>query len=102
MLLKKTITPKTRAIIPVHLYGHPANMEEINKIAKEHNLFVIEDAAEAHGAEVNGKRVGGLGDAGIFSFYGNKNITSGEGGMITTNNEKIFNKNEILKRSCHE
>ena len=72
-------------------------MVEINKIAKEHNLFVIEDAAEAHGAEVNGKRVGGLGDAGTFSFYGNKNITSGEGGMITTNDEKIYNKMRYLR-----
>lgn len=95
--IQKAITPKTRAIIPVHLYGHPANMEEINRIAKEHNLFVIEDAAEAHGAEVNGKRVGGLGDAGTFSFYGNKNITSGEGGMITTNDEKIYNKMRHLR-----
>jgi perosamine synthetase len=95
--IKKAITPKTRAIIPVHLYGHPANMVEINKIAKEHNLFVIEDAAEAHGAEINGRRVGGLGDAGVFSFYGNKIITTGEGGMITTNDEKLYNKMRYLR-----
>ena len=82
--IKKLITKKTKAIIPVHIYGHPANMDEINNIAKENNLIVIEDAAEAHGAEWNGKKVGGLGDVGIFSFYGNKIITSGEGGMITT------------------
>jgi perosamine synthetase len=76
--IEKAITPKTKAIIPVHLYGHPANMKEINNIAEKYNLFVVEDAAEAHGAEVNGKKVGSLSDAGVFSFYGNKIITSGE------------------------
>ena len=95
--IRKAITSKTKAIIPVHLYGHPANMEEINKIAKEHNLFVIEDAAEAHGAEVNGKKVGSLSDAGVFSFYGNKIITSGEGGMITTDDEELYNKMRYLR-----
>ena len=95
--IKKAITSKTKAIIPVHLYGHPANMEEINKIAKEHNLFVIEDAAEAHGAEVNGKKVGGLSDAGVFSFYGNKIMTSGEGGMITTNDKELYKKMRYLR-----
>ena len=95
--IKKAITSKTKAIIPVHLYGHPANMEKINKIAKEHDLFVIEDAAEAHGAEVNGKKVGGLSDAGIFSFYGNKIITSGEGGVITTDNEELCKKMRYLR-----
>ena len=95
--IKKAITSKTKAIIPVHLYGHPANMEKINIIAKEYNLFVVEDAAEAHGAEVNGKRVGGLSDAGIFSFYGNKIMTSGEGGMITTNDDELYNKMKYLR-----
>ena len=95
--IKKAITSKTKAIIPVHLYGHPANMREINKIAKKYNLFVIEDAAEAHGAEVNGKKVGGLSDAGIFSFYGNKIITAGEGGMITTNDEELYKKMRYLR-----
>jgi len=95
--IRKAITSKTKAIIPVHLYGHPSDMEEINKIAKEYNIFVIEDAAEAHGAEVNGKKVGGLGDAGIFSFYGNKIITSGEGGMITTSDEELYNKMRYLR-----
>ena len=95
--IEKTITPKTKAIIPVHLYGHPANMEEINKIAKEYNLFVIEDAAEAHGAEVNGKKVGSLSNAGVFSFYGNKIITSGEGGMITTDDEEVYKKMRYLR-----
>jgi perosamine synthetase len=95
--IEEAITFKTKAIIPVHLYGHPANMSSINKIAKKYNLFVIEDAAEAHGAEINGKRVGGLSDAGIFSFYGNKIITSGEGGMITTNDEALYLKMKRLR-----
>ena len=95
--IEKAITSKTKAIVPVHLYGHPANMDEINKIAKKNNVFVIEDAAEAHGAEINGKKVGGLGDAGIFSFYGNKIITSGEGGIITTNNHILYEKMKYLR-----
>jgi len=95
--IEKAITSKTKAIIPVHLYGHPANMAEINKIAKENNVFVIEDAAEAHGADINGKKVGGLGDAGIFSLYGNKIITSGEGGIITTNNHALYEKMKYLR-----
>ena len=72
-------------------------MVEINKIAKEYNLFVVEDAAEAHGAKVNGKKVGGLSDAGTFSFFGNKIITSGEGGMITTNNKELYKKIRYLR-----
>ena len=95
--IEKAITPKTKAIIPVHLYGHPTDMEEINKIAKKYNIFVIEDAAEAHGAEIKGKKVGGFGDIGVFSFYGNKIITSGEGGMITTNNEELYNRMKYLR-----
>ena len=95
--IEKAITSKTKAIIPVHLYGHPANMTEINKLAKKHNLFVVEDAAEAHGAEINGKKVGGLSDAGIFSFYGNKIMTSGEGGMITTNSKHLYEKMKLLR-----
>jgi len=95
--IEKAITSKTKAIIPVHLYGHPANMKEINNIAKKYNLFVVEDAAEAHGAEEFGRKVGGLSDAGIFSFYGNKIMTSGEGGMVTTNNEELYNKMKRLR-----
>jgi len=83
------ITKRTKAILPVHVYGHPAEMNRINEIAKEHNLFVIEDAAEAHGAIYEGKLVGSLSDAACFSFYGNKNLTTGEGGMITTNDSKF-------------
>ena len=93
----KAITPKTRAIVPVHLYGHPANMPVILEIAREHNLYVIEDAAEAHGASIDKVRVGAFGDCGVFSFYGNKIITSGEGGMITTNDFDFYTKARLLR-----
>ena len=83
------ITPRTKAIIPVHIYGHPVDMDALNEIACRHDVLVIEDAAEAHGAEYKGRRAGGLGVAGAFSFYGNKIITTGEGGMITTSNAEI-------------
>lgn len=95
--IRKAITSKTRAIIPVHLYGHPADMVSISAIAKEYGLAVIEDAAEAHGAMLNGRKVGSFGDCGVFSFYGNKIITSGEGGMITTNNEELYLKAKRLR-----
>lgn len=95
--LKRKITKKTKAIIPVHLYGHPADMDAINDIANEHGLYVIEDAAEAHGAEYKGKKAGSLGTCGVFSFYGNKIITTGEGGMITTNDEKLYEKAKFLR-----
>lgn len=91
------ITPKTKAIIPVHLYGHPADMKAINEVAARHNIIVIEDCAEAHGAEIDGKRVGSFSLAGVFSFYGNKLITTGEGGMITTNDKALFEKMKYLR-----
>ncbi len=81
------ITPRTKAIVAVHLYGHSADMDPLRNIAADHNLFLIEDAAEAHGAYYKGQRVGGLSDAAIFSFYGNKIITTGEGGILVTNNQ---------------
>ena len=90
--IEKAITRKTKAIIPVHLYGLACNMDEICRIAKKYGLFVIEDAAEAHGAEWNGQKVGSIGDIGSFSFFGNKIITTGEGGMVTTNNEELYEK----------
>ncbi len=80
------ITERTKAIIAVHIYGHPCEMDKIMEIAKKYNLVVIEDAAEAHGAEYNGKKCGSMGDIGCFSFFGNKIITTGEGGMAITNN----------------
>ncbi len=83
--IEAAITPRTRAILPVHLYGHPADMDPILEIARRHGLAVIEDAAQAHGAEYKGRRVGGLGDAGCFSFYPSKNLGAcGEGGMLVT------------------
>ena len=91
------ITPRTRAIVPVHLYGHPADMTSIMALARTHSLHVIEDAAEAHGAAIDGKVTGSFGDMGVFSFYGNKIITSGEGGMITTNDADIFQRARHLR-----
>lgn len=95
--IKKAITSKTKAIIPVHVYGHPADMDPISRIAKEYGLYIIEDAAEAHGAEYKGKKVGSIGILGAYSFYGNKIITTGEGGMLTTNNKKLYQKAQFLK-----
>ena len=95
--IEALITPNTKAIMPVHLYGHPAQMDAIIEIAHKHNLLVIEDAAEAHGATVNGKRVGSWGNCATFSFYGNKNLTTGEGGMITTDDENFYNRCRYLR-----
>ncbi len=86
--IEEKITPKTKAIMVVHTYGHPVDMDKVNKIAKKRGLSVIEDAAEAHGAEYKGRKVGSLGDIACFSFYANKIITTGEGGMVVTNNEQ--------------
>lgn len=95
--LEAAITPRTKAVIPVHLYGHPADMDAILAIAKRHNLRVIEDAAEAHGALYKQKPVGGLSDIGIFSFYGNKIVTTGEGGMIVTNDDAMADNMRVLR-----
>lgn len=95
--LKNKITDKMKAVIPVHIYGHPANMIEIMKVAKEHNLFVIEDACQAHGAKIGNKKVGTFGDLGCFSFFETKNMTCGEGGMITTNSRNLYQKVKLKK-----
>ena len=87
--LEAKITPRTKAIAVVHTYGHPAEMDAVRKIAQRHSFSVIEDAAEAHGAHYRGKPAGSLGDAAAFSFYGNKILTTGEGGMVTTNNAEL-------------
>lgn len=87
--IEARITERTRGIIAVHLYGHPAEMAAINAIARRHGLWVVEDAAEAHGALAEGRMVGGLSDVGVFSFFGNKIITTGEGGMVTTNDDGL-------------
>lgn len=86
--IEKHITQKTRAIIPVHLYGRPCRMDVITKIAKRHNLVVIEDAAHAFGASFQNKKIGTIGDATCFSFYITKNLATGEGGMVTTNSKQ--------------
>lgn len=96
-LITAKITEKTKAIIPVHLYGHSCNMEPILEIAKKHHLFVIEDCAEALGAEYKNQKVGTLGDVGCFSFFANKVITTGEGGMVTTNDRNLYQKMMILR-----
>lgn len=95
---EEAITPRTRAVIPVHLYGHPCDMDKIVEIADEHNVFVVEDAAEAHGAKYKGRPVGSLGDLATFSFYGNKILTSGEGGAITVRrSQRLSDKIRLLR-----
>lgn len=90
--IRRKITDKTKAIIPVHFTGQPCDMDEIGRIAKEYNLTVIEDAAHAVGADYKGKLIGGISDMTTFSFHPVKHITTGEGGMITTNNEELYKK----------
>lgn len=86
--VEELITEKTKAIMPIHIYGYPVDMDKINEIAKKHGLYVIEDATEALGSTYKGKKLGSIGDIGCFSFNGNKLITTGAGGMLVTNNEK--------------
>jgi len=100
--IEKKITGRTKAIMVVHLYGHPANMDLIIKIARDHNLYVIEDAAEAHGAEYKGRKVGAIGDIGCFSFYANKIITTGEGGMLVTNDEELAERARRLRDQAYD
>lgn len=95
--IEEKIDKRTRAILAVHLYGHPCDMDKIIAIAKTHNLNIIEDCAEAHGAEYKGKKVGSFGIISCFSFYGNKIITTGEGGMCLTDSEESKNKMRILR-----
>jgi len=95
--IERKIGPRTRAVLVVHLYGHPVDMAPILDIARKHKLWVIEDAAEAHGTEYRGRRVGNLGDVGTFSFYGNKTITTGEGGMIVTDDDNLRARLTLLR-----
>ncbi len=95
--VERVITPRTRAIMPVHLYGHPADMDPIRALAEPRGIAVIEDAAEAHGARYKGRRVGGLGAVGVFSFYGNKIITTGEGGMLTLDDRRLYQRARWLR-----
>ncbi|MCL2624824.1 MAG: DegT/DnrJ/EryC1/StrS family aminotransferase, partial [Planctomycetaceae bacterium] len=102
--VEEAITPKTKAIIAVHVYGNLCDMERLRKIADNHGLLLIEDAAEAIGSVYHGHKAGSLGDFGVFSFHGTKTITTGEGGMFVTNNEYLFNKVKTLNnhgRSPH-
>ncbi len=95
--IERKITLHTKAIMPVHIYGHPCDMDPIMDIARKHHLYVVEDAAEAHGATYKGKMAGGMGDVGCFSFYANKIITTGEGGMMVTNDEKVADRARRFK-----
>jgi perosamine synthetase len=96
-LLEAKITPRTRAILVVHLFGHPVDMDPVLDLARKYGLAVVEDCAEAHGATYKGRKVGGLGDVGCFSFYANKIITTGEGGMVTTNDGDLAERARNLK-----
>ena len=95
--VKKLITPKTEAILPVHIFGLPSNMKALQEIAEDHNLKIIEDACQAHGAKINDKHVGTLGDVGCFSFYATKNMITGEGGMIVTDNDDLAERIRSIK-----
>jgi dTDP-4-amino-4,6-dideoxygalactose transaminase len=96
--VEAAITPRTKAILPVHLYGQPADMDPILQVANKHGLIVVEDAAQAHGAEYKGRRVGGLGDLGCFSFYPGKNLGAcGEGGALVTNNPAFAARAKSLR-----
>ncbi|MBI2020019.1 DegT/DnrJ/EryC1/StrS aminotransferase family protein [Candidatus Daviesbacteria bacterium] len=100
-LIEKKITKKTKAILVVHIYGHPADLKPILALAKKYGLFIIEDAAESLGSEYQGKKVGTFGDVACFSFYANKTITTGEGGMVVTNNKKLAKRLRLLKDMAH-
>ena len=97
-LVAEKITPKTKAIVPVHLYGHVVDMDPLMELAKKHNLWVLEDASHAHGGYYKGRRVGSLGDAAAFSFYPSKNMGAyGDGGIITTSNQELYEKIKMLR-----
>ncbi|NOQ55620.1 MAG: aminotransferase class V-fold PLP-dependent enzyme [Nanohaloarchaea archaeon] len=95
--IEEKITSKTKAVLVVHLFGNPCDMDKIKEVCNKHNLLLIEDACQAHGAEYKGQKVGSIGDCGVFSFYPTKNMTTGEGGMITTNNADIDRKCRIIR-----
>lgn len=95
--IKKRITPETKAIIAVHLYGHPCDMDSLCELAKQHDLYIIEDCAQAHGAEYKGKKIGAIGDIAAFSFYPGKNLGAyGDGGAVTTNNVDLAKKSRMI------
>ena len=98
--IEEKINSNTKAIIPVHIFGNPCDMERICEIAQKHHLYVVEDAAEAHGAKFRGKMVGSFSDIACFSFFANKNLTTGEGGMCVTDNEEYSRKCNYYKNMC--
>lgn len=98
--IKQKITPRTKAIMAVHIYGHPVDMDPIKEIADKHGLFIVEDAAEAHGAEYKRRKCGGLSDISVFSFYANKIVTTGEGGMVLTNRSDFTERARYLRNLC--
>jgi len=98
--IEEKINSKTKAIIPVHIFGSMCNMDRIIEIAKKYNLLIIEDAAEAHGAEYKGKKSGSFSNIAAFSFFANKNITTGEGGMVLTDSEEMYNRAKYFKNLC--
>ncbi|MDD7687701.1 MAG: DegT/DnrJ/EryC1/StrS family aminotransferase [Actinomycetaceae bacterium] len=100
--IEAKITDKTKAIMPVHLYGHPANMDALVEIARKHNLAIFEDCAQAHGASLHGKKVGTFGVFGGFSFYPTKNMTSGEGGMIATSDDEVARAARMIRNQGME
>jgi len=99
-LIEEKITDRTKAIIPVHVFGNPCDMDRIVEIARKHNLYIVEDAAEAHGAELHGKKIGSFSDVAAFSFFANKNITTGEGGMCITSSDELYEKCRYYKNVC--
>jgi perosamine synthetase len=100
--IEEKIGPRTRAILPVHMYGHPCDMRSVMEIARRHDLLVIEDCAEAHGAQLDGRMVGSFGDAACFSFYGNKILTTGEGGMVLCSDAALAEKMRLLRNQAFE
>lgn len=100
--VERKITSKTKAIMPVHIYGHPVDMGELMPLAEAHGLHVIEDAAEAHGAEYHGRKAGSFGHLNCFSFYANKIVTTGEGGMLVTDDEELAERSRSLRNLCFQ
>jgi perosamine synthetase len=98
--VERKITDRTRAVMPVHIYGHMADMNPLIEMARKFGLAIVEDAAEAHGAEYHGRRAGGIGAMGCFSFYANKIVTTGEGGMVVTNDAKLAERARSLRNLC--
>ena len=98
--VRDKIGPKTKAIMPVHIYGHPVDMEPLVGLAHEHGLYIIEDAAEVHGAEYKGRKCGSFGDLAAFSFYANKIVSTGEGGMVVTNDDGLAERIRSYRNLC--